>query len=70
MQDDWRDITTAPKDGTEILVCDLRGWRCVASWDSHVFRGEVAGWRDGQCYSVNPTHWQPLPSPPALPEKG
>ena len=57
----WRPMSEAPKDGTLILVtvkhigCDV-----VSFWG--------AGWREttnGLMLRDNPTHWQPLPKPPA-----
>ena len=64
----WRDISSAPKDGTPILTCIAgptyyarSGW-----WDD-----EVKGWAvgekadGGKIYMVlPPTHWMPLPEPP------
>lgn len=53
---DWRDITTAPKDGTEILVARGRQMGVVFwRWER---------WNLGvpAAYFDKPTHWQPLPS--------
>ena len=52
----WRDIATAPRDGTDVLVCDDEtGERHVSYWT-------------GDCWSgrnrFKPTHWMPLlPAP-------
>lgn len=86
----WRDIATAPKDGTAVLGYGLhtgspsdaqRGvkagdhWWAIMLWD--VWRHLVpAGWgdqslwvfaKDGKPAWSLPTHWQPLPAPPADP---
>lgn len=59
----WQPIATAPKDGTEILVCNDNGhyYPVVAEylgggWSHH------GGWveDDGKYF----THWHPLPKPP------
>jgi hypothetical protein len=58
---EWRLITTAPKDGTEIFVFWYEsGWpiMALASWDPI-----QSGWYDGE-WDVCPTHWMPLPEPP------
>jgi hypothetical protein len=59
MQSEWFDISTAPKDGTWILVA--RGTeQGVARWQPERFM-----WTLGAiCSFVKPTHWQPLPAPP------
>lgn len=61
----WRDISTAPKDGTEILALGDqygRPVRFVAIWNGlHWY----AGWGD----SIQPTHFQPLPAPPEQSDK-
>lgn len=57
---EWRDISTAPKDGTEVLVC-LGEITCVATWN--LWDGEEA-WRDHYGFHFSPTHWMPLPAPP------
>ncbi|MGZ8258585.1 MAG: DUF551 domain-containing protein [Methylotenera sp.] len=60
----WQSIDTAPKDGTEILICSgiiydvgICYWR-----DDNV----MTGWTWG-CEKAfnNPSHWMPLPSPPS-----
>jgi hypothetical protein len=70
----WRDIATAPRDGTQILLYFL-GERVIGKWSSHY--GEWAGlnvkWHDGaQTITTmrdgmgngGPTLWHPLPAPP------
>lgn len=53
----WRDIETAPKDGTRVLVFD--GVVVIARFWGGAFRvGDLPG---SDCY---PTHWMPLPPPP------
>jgi hypothetical protein len=65
----WRPIETAPKDGTTvILYCaqpKVRYRLTVAKW--------VATWKAWQsqpgAWTVSPTHWMPLPAPPASQEQ-
>jgi hypothetical protein len=70
---EWRDIGSAPKDGREVLVV-YAGDRVVTAR-----RGEYDGvWRLScddkyvdvggemiELVEIHPTHWQPLPLPPA-----
>lgn len=56
----WQDISTAP-EGTMILCANMnareaRDW-CFVAW---MAGGKVCGYRMDK-----PTHWQPLPAPPA-----
>jgi hypothetical protein len=62
----WQPIETAPKDGTEILVCgpDKNGglYRAVQRWPENwglywpvTYMAYAAG---------EPAHWMPLPPPP------
>ena len=60
------DISTAPKDGTRILIClENETWTC-GSWD---YRDDQRCWVDDgydpMPFILNPTHWMPLP--PAVP---
>lgn len=65
----WRDIASAPKDGTPVMIWSERhellpavfwsegreAWMYVLPW------GPVE-----RCYSItDATHWMPLPNPPA-----
>lgn len=59
----WQDISTAP-EGTMILCANMnareaRDW-CFVAW---MAGGKVCGHRMDK-----PTHWQPLPAPPAQKE--
>lgn len=69
--DGWLDISTAPKDGTPILM----GFPAEGEKPGAVFDGwwdrESGGWVDGDTDNYDDlrvyrhiTHWQPLPAPP------
>jgi len=63
----WRPISTAPKD-ERVLVWNGHE-RFVAHWARHEQRGDeawiVAEWgNEGDQILCHPTHWQPLPQPP------
>ena len=78
---EWREISTAPKDGTVVdLWAQLNGGERVtdAYWGQRSadkaqrehFGFEEFGWcrdaDDSWVYPVTfPTHWMPLPSPPS-----
>jgi len=65
----WQPIESAPKDGTRILTID-------ADFDSHEgadvarYTGAFGGaWLDNSKHipkTIYPTHWMPLPTPPAI----
>lgn len=69
-QDNWLDIESAPRDGTEVLLyvfvaegsalndMGLCYWR-----NDSFFQGWTCGWETG---FINPAHWQPLPKPPQI----
>jgi hypothetical protein len=74
-EEPWQPIETAPKDGNYILVCNCRG-----AWIAHWAPVAVSGYRfDDPWRSVMlnhdhiaptarylpPTHWMPIPTPPA-----
>lgn len=60
MMDAWQDISTAPRDGTEVL-CGHAGTPGVA-----ILYWLDGGWRDADTSLIDwsPTHWMHLPSPP------
>lgn len=71
----WQPIETAPKDGTEILVCggyDQYGQTVVHWGYSDLFNCEPKQWIYGRCHGEyndydtidNPTHWMALPELP------
>lgn len=73
--DAWQDISTAPRDGTAILVGG-KNFVCKAYWSNNAHFAqfeEKPGWQVYDCedgyYSFSlepnePTAWQPLPQPP------
>lgn len=57
---EWRPIETAPKDETRVLLARAG----IPSMHTAFWRGGV--WMcGGHQYFNNPTHWMPLPEPPA-----
>lgn len=67
----WKPIKTAPKDGTTIIGWTkdwgepmLIQWVCIQQWNDPK---DVFGWAEESDWStsVTPTHWMPLPKPPA-----
>jgi Protein of unknown function (DUF551) len=77
---DWQDISTAPKDGSELMGCHVPSYggipigpwtmrfydkRWIPSWDGyHVIDYQGDFGTDYKELDVQPTHWQPLPNPP------
>lgn len=67
---EWMDISTAPKDGTEILVYEKYETRFgsneydyyiqIAYWGNYGWRIDAFTPPSGS----DPTHWMPLPEPP------
>ena len=67
----WREIETAPKDGTRILLC----WKAFSGVSEHVELGKwkspngdfVGGWCNtyGHAFNGTPDYYMPLPTPPA-----
>lgn len=69
MCNEWRDIETAPKDGTEIIL--RRGERVGAAqwiyWPASHEQCAGEGWTiglDGDAWDEGkePTHWMPMPT--------
>lgn len=77
-QDSWRDVETAPKDGTPVLITNpVRGGVWVAKFSERYQSGMRpenpwfslmlnTWWHEHQYASMIPTHWMPLPPPPAV----
>jgi hypothetical protein len=66
---EWQPIETAPKDGTRLLVWANNLWRepAIAYW-SRSGPLNPPCWVGGHCHVGHidqPTHWMPLPTPPA-----
>lgn len=55
---EWRDIETAPKDGSFILLATPKGRIADGFWSL------VYGVWSWPYVMVEPTHWMPLPTPP------
>lgn len=63
----WQPIETAPKDGTEILICDARtATILVAAWNGDDPNTPTHKWEclDVAYHEDLPTHWMPLPAAP------
>ncbi|WDI91963.1 DUF551 domain-containing protein [Xanthomonas campestris] len=71
---EWREIESAPKDGTKVLlgggtysygmyVGENYSDVTIAYWYVDHWRGEDRPMHD-EWNTHNPTHWMPLPEPP------
>lgn len=70
---DWQDISTAPKDGTEVLLFtrsdigpEREYWEAIG--EPHFTKVQIGFFEQGKWHQSvigGPTHWQPLPAPPA-----
>lgn len=58
----WHPIATAPRDGTRVLVHDPLWGAVTAENDGEE---DDIWWETRSCKRVDPTHWMPLPEPPA-----
>ncbi|MDA8449802.1 hypothetical protein M4R23_08910 [Acidovorax sp. GBBC 3332] len=77
--DGWEPIQTAPKsraDGSDVHgiylqgyvpdpdICNLESCICVVWWEPLMNKGRGLWYGEGG-HEVMPTHWRPLPAPPA-----
>ena len=67
----WQEISTAPKDGTHILLALRKKVHTGINWSgkrvvSGYFHTQGHDWvLEGNWASkIKPTHWMPLPEPP------
>lgn len=69
LADGWADISTAPKDGTPVLLYTACGLveACWSSgeWENQPIYCTYSGC-GGPAFTAQPTHWRPLPAPPTL----
>lgn len=56
----WQPIETAPKDGTHIIAWQATDGMRVSWFEGGMWQNFP--WRSRR---INPTHWMPLPEPPA-----
>lgn len=67
---EWQDISTAPRDGTRVLLLDDDGETILSGlWGRRFFAKNDSDWQwvmfEGDSETLcNPTHWMPLPQPP------
>lgn len=62
---EWKPISTAPRDGTDILITD-KDDISVVYWNKYYWAIVCCGGWDPDNEFYYPTHWMPLP---ALPEE-
>lgn len=71
---EWQPIETAPKDGTPLLIFSPDSikpnvficiWTDWTDENDTVIEGNWTDLGNEQEFGATPTHWQPLPDPPA-----
>lgn len=73
----WRDIKTAPKDGTKVILYwwPERDGICVGWYEKRTAKTHLTPWRrdlfglSDTVWGMEPTHWMPLPAAPSEPTK-
>ena len=64
----WQPIESAPKDGTRVLAF-ANDFIETMFWTVSVWVSSGGAWVNdvnrSDTYEFNPTHWMPLPEPPA-----
>ena len=65
--DGWLPIESAPKDGTLVLLSRPGAAVWQGNWVGQSGRYVINGWTRFNSVDIGwePTHWQPLPTPPA-----
>lgn len=64
---EWQPIESAPKDRA-ILTSDNQGRVITGWWQADCWHtGWVSGGHRSDVEEIHPTHWRPLPPPPAAP---
>lgn len=67
----WRDIESAPRDGTWFLACSItKGWSAMRIVRFHRLEDSVPCNGEGVLWPSAPTHWQPLPPIPIAKVRG
>lgn len=72
IQNEWLDISTAPKDGTKILVLGIGGNIFLSQWDDDRYAKHPKPYWPMPPFGITrsrstpPTHWKPLPKPPKV----
>jgi hypothetical protein len=61
----WQDISSAPTDGTAVLLWFVDHGAMVGSYCDYDNVNNAGGWAIGfDNYGLPPTHWMPLPEDP------
>lgn len=69
----WRDIESAPRDGTHILCHVPDDWSRLHGAESLVelwWDHDLLGWHNQRMGLMRPTHWMPKPPEPQTQEGG
>lgn len=57
--DGWLPVESAPRDGRAVILAHMGGKPYIGNWFHDT-------WMDERGLSRGPSHWRPLPQPPAM----
>jgi hypothetical protein len=60
----WQTMDSAPRDGTQILVCTVVDFDGVAAWYYFTIFWTGLNWSHQLNWLLPPQYWQPIPPPP------